>query len=92
MYQRIYHANNHGSGKFFRRKILTLSLPEILRESDRLDKEGKDLKKECMKLCWYMRGLSFAEVMHMSWDEREIIAEIVKENLETTRKTGLPFF
>jgi hypothetical protein len=67
-------------------------LPEILRESDRLDKEGKDLKKECMKLCWYMRGLSFAEVMHMSWDEREIIAEIVKENLETTRKTGLPFF
>jgi hypothetical protein len=30
--------------------------------------------------------------MHMSWDEREIIAEIVKENLETTRKTGLPFF
>ncbi len=67
-------------------------MPEILRESDRLDKEGKDLKKECMKLCWYMRGLSFAEVMHMSWDEREIIAEIVKENLETTRKTGLPFF
>jgi hypothetical protein len=67
-------------------------LPEILRESNRLDKEGKDLKKECMKLCWYMRGLSFAEVMHMSWDEREIIAEIVKENLETTRKTGLPFF
>jgi hypothetical protein len=39
-----------------------------------------------------MRGLSFAEVMHMSWDEREIISEIVKENLETTRKTGLPFF
>lgn len=67
-------------------------MPEILRESNRLDKEGKDLKKECMKLCWYMRGLSFAEVMHMSWDEREIIAEIVKENLETTRKTGLPFF
>ncbi len=67
-------------------------MPEILRESDRLDKEGKDLKKECMKLCWYMRGLSYAEVMHMSWDEREIIAEIVKENLETTRKTGLPFF
>ena len=67
-------------------------MPEILRESDRLDKEGKDLKKECMKLCWYMRGLSFTEIMHMSWDEREIIAEIVKENLETTRKTGLPFF
>jgi hypothetical protein len=39
-----------------------------------------------------MRGLSYAEVMNMSWDEREIIGEIIKENLETTRKSGLPFF
>lgn len=45
-----------------------------------------------MKLCWYMRGLSYTEVMHMSWEEREIIGEIIKENLETTKKTGLPFF
>lgn len=39
-----------------------------------------------------MRGLSYAEVMNMSWDEREIIGEIIKENLETTKKTGLSFF
>jgi hypothetical protein len=39
-----------------------------------------------------MRGLSYAEIMHMSWDEREIIGEIIKENLETTKKSGLPFF
>jgi len=28
----------------------------------------------------------------MSWEEREIIGEIVAENLETTKKSGLPFF
>lgn len=39
-----------------------------------------------------MRGLSYAEVVNMSWDEREIIGEIIKENLETTKKSGLPFF
>jgi hypothetical protein len=39
-----------------------------------------------------MRGFSYAEAMHLSWEEREIIAEIVKENLETTKKSGLPFF
>ncbi len=39
-----------------------------------------------------MRGLSYAEVMHMSWEERDIIGEIIKENLETTKKSGLPFF
>ncbi len=69
-----------------------MSLPEILQESDRLDKEARMIKKDCMKLCWYMRGLSYAEVMHMSWEEREIVGEIIQENLETTKKTGLPFF
>lgn len=39
-----------------------------------------------------MRGLSYTEAMHLGWEEREIVAEIIKENLETTKKTGLPFF
>ena len=69
-----------------------MSLPEILRESEQLDKEAKEIKREALKMCWYMRGLSYAEVMHMSRDEREIVGEIIKENLETTKKSGLPFF
>lgn len=69
-----------------------MSLPEILQESEKLDKEAKMIKKDCLKLCWYMRGLSYTEIMNMSWDEREIIGEIIKENLETTKKTGLNFF
>jgi hypothetical protein len=39
-----------------------------------------------------MRGMSYAEAMNLSWDEREIIGEIIKDNLETTKKTNLPFF
>lgn len=69
-----------------------MTLPEILRESDKLDKEARIIKKDCLKLCWYMRGLSYTEVMHMSWEERDIIGEIIQENLETTKKTGLNFF
>ena len=90
--KRLWDANYNGSIKFFRRKILNLPLPEILQEAARLDKEAKAIKKEVLKLCWYMRGLSYAEGMNMSWDEREIISEIVKENFETTKKSGLPFF
>jgi hypothetical protein len=90
--QGIFIADHHGPIKFFRRKILSLPLPEILQLSERFEKEVKEIKKDCLKLCWYMRGLSYAEVMNMSWDEREIIGEIIKENLETTRKSGLPFF
>jgi hypothetical protein len=39
-----------------------------------------------------MRGLSYSEGMNLSYDEREIVGEIIKENLETTKKSGLPFF
>ena len=67
-------------------------MPEILQLSEKLDKEAREVKKDVLKMCWYMRGLSYSEGMNMSWEEREIVGEIIKENLETTRKTGLPFF
>ena len=57
-----------------------------------MDKEARAIKKDTLKLCWYMRGMSYSEAMHLSWEEREIINEIVKENFETTKKTNLPFF
>jgi hypothetical protein len=57
-----------------------------------MDKEVRAIKKDVFKMCWYMRGLSYSEGMNLSWDEREIISEIIKENLETTKKTGLNFF
>lgn len=69
-----------------------MSLPEILRLSEKFDKEAKAIKKDVLKMCWYMRGLSYSEAMNLSWEEREIVGEIIKENLETTKKTGLPFF
>ncbi len=67
-------------------------MPEILHEVERMDKEARAIKKDVLKMCWYMRGLSYSEAMHLSWEEREIVGEIIKENLETTKKTGLPFF
>ena len=46
-----------------------------------------------MKLCWFMRGgVTYQEALNLSPDEREIIGKLVKENLETTKKTGQPFF
>jgi hypothetical protein len=44
-------------------------------------------------MCWYMRGgVTFDEMMNMSVVEREVITKIVEENLETTKKSNLPFF
>jgi hypothetical protein len=39
-----------------------------------------------------MRGMSYEEAMNLSYEERTIVGEIIKDNLETTKKSGLPFF
>jgi hypothetical protein len=57
-----------------------------------MEREAKDIKKEIFQLCWYMRGISISEGMNLTWEDRQIIGEIIKENLETTKKTGLNFF
>jgi hypothetical protein len=37
-------------------------------------------------------GVTYTDILNMSAHEREVIAKIVEENLETTKKTQLPFF
>ena len=37
-------------------------------------------------------GVTYQESLAMSTDERKIVADIIKQNLETTKKTGQPFF
>ena len=40
-----------------------------------------------------MRGsITLEEGFTMSFSDRELINELIKENLETTKKSGLPFF
>ena len=36
-------------------------------------------------------GISYSEAMQLSTSERKIIGDIISDNLETTKKTGLPF-
>lgn len=58
-----------------------------------MEREANGLKSEILKMVWYMRGgLTYTEAMHLSFHERELIGALVKENLETTKKSGLPFF
>jgi hypothetical protein len=60
---------------------------------DSMEKDVKSIKAESLKLSWYMRGgLSYTEAMHLSVDERTLISDLIKENLETTKKTKMPFY
>ncbi len=55
--------------------------------------EVRAIMKSCLQFSWYMRGgVNFIDAMNMSTDQRDILNEIVKENLETTKKSQMPFF
>ncbi len=37
-------------------------------------------------------GITLDDAFALTVEDREIISEIIKDNLETTKKSGLPFF
>ena len=66
---------------------------QISRIVDQMDKETVDIRREALQLSWYMRGgITYDQALQLSVGERTLIGELIKENLETTKKSGLPFF
>jgi len=58
-----------------------------------MDQESKQIRNDALTMCWYMRGgITYTEAMNLGHQERDIIGRLIKENLETTKKSGLPFF
>ena len=72
---------------------MSLSDEEIVQELDQFEKDSKAFKDEALRICWYMRGsISYGDAMMLSVIDRELIGKIIKDNMETTQKSGLPFF
>lgn len=60
---------------------------------DQMDKDVVSIRREALQMAWYMRGgITYDQALQLSVSERALIGELIKENLETTKKSGLPFF
>lgn len=60
---------------------------------DQMDQEVVSIRREALQMAWYMRGgITYDQALQLSVGERTLISELIKENLETTKKSGLPFF
>ena len=58
-----------------------------------MEQETNDIRQEALRISWYMRGgVSYDHALQLSVQERTLINDLIKENLETTKKSGLPFF
>lgn len=70
-----------------------MTIDEIQTVVKKLEEDSKALKYEIYKLAWFMRGsLSFEEAYNLDQTDREILTKIIKENMELTNSTKLPFF
>jgi hypothetical protein len=58
-----------------------------------MEKETVDIRREALQMAWYMRGgITYEQALSLSVNERGLISELIKDHLETTKKSGLPFF
>jgi|TARA_B100002019_G_scaffold252319_1_gene233193 hypothetical protein len=58
-----------------------------------LESEVKQLKDALFRYCWWMRGsISITEAFDLCSEDREMINEIIKENIETAKKSKQPFW
>lgn len=74
-------------------RLLSLSLEEINNYIAELETETKAIKLDILRICWFMRGgVTLNEAYALDRFDRESISKIIEENLETTKKSGLPFF
>ena len=73
--------------------MLSKDNSEIITYLKDLEAQQKNLKMDLLRTCWYMRGgVTLNEAYNLSPAEREIVSELVKDNLDTTKKSGQPFF
>jgi hypothetical protein len=93
MQSRVSSTNFSGPSSFFRRRLLILTTEEISAMVDQMDQEADSIRKQSLKMAWYMRGgATYEDVMQMSHQERKMVSELIKDNLETTKNSKLPFF
>lgn len=82
-----------GYVKFFRARLLALSTVEIEQLVESYEKQADQYRDNALRLAWHMRGsVSYSDALAMSHKEREMINKITKDNMETVKKTGLPYF
>ena len=65
----------------------------IVKMIDQMEQETNNIRQEAIKMSWFMRGgISYEHALNLNQTERKIISDLIKENLDTTKKSGLPFF
>jgi len=73
--------------------LLRLKPEGVKKLIDNYEKIVENIKNNALSMAWYMRGgASYEDVLNMSNSERKLLNKLIEQNLETTKKTQMPFF
>ena len=68
-------------------------MDEITKLTDDMVKEKMSIPFNAHRLAWYFRGgIDYTDIMNMCREEIDNLNKIIDDNMETTKKTKLPFF
>lgn len=74
-------------------KLLYLTRDQIEKWTDDMVNEADSIDKNAIDLSWWMRGgVTYTDIMNMSFKQVEHINKIIDSHMETTKKSKLPFF
>ena len=72
---------------------MTLEPEQVQKLIEDMENDVNEIKRTSLAFSWYMRGgVSYEDILNMSVFERKQISAIIEDNLETTKKSQLPFF
>lgn len=70
-----------------------MTFDQIEKLTNGMVNEVDDLDRNAIKMGWYMRGaVTYSDVLNMTSKQVDALNSIIEENLETTKKSKLPFF
>lgn len=71
---------------------MSMGIQDIVKFLESMDQEASNIKKRVLEYCWWMRGgITYNEAMAMDQSNYKLIKDIVEQNLESTKKTGVSF-
>jgi hypothetical protein len=71
--------------------LLQLAPEEVPKFLSSLEKERDNLTKTILQICWYMRGgVTYDEAWRLDPKTRGFIVDLINDNIERTKTSGLP--
>lgn len=72
---------------------MTLNNQEIIELIESLERDSKALIKHIHQLVWHQRGgMTLDEAFAIGHSDRALITELIKDRIETTKESRLPYF